>query len=311
VIEKMSEITDVVFDKTGTLTKSGEAGIGYEGSHPGKEHTNALYSLFAQSSHPLSRMLYRHLEHADKVPVTGFRELPGKGIAGVISGNAYQIGSATFTGFEDELNSTSRQTRVHWNYNGVHMGYFTIANIYRDGIRQVTEDLTRNFDLHLLSGDNDSERNNLKGYFKSDHHLHFNQTPSDKLEFIKALQSQQRKVAMLGDGLNDAGALKQSDCGIAISDNINNFSPACDGILDAGAFKSLPDYFRFSNNSMKIIHMSYLISFLYNCVGIWFAVQGNLSPLVAAIIMPLSTVTIILFTTLSTNLAAKINNLKI
>lgn len=311
VIEKMSGITDVVFDKTGTLTKSGEAGIGYEGEHPGKEHTNALYSLFAQSSHPLSRMLYKHLSHAHKVPVTGFRELPGKGITGVINGQAYHAGSASFTGFENDSKNTSRQTRVHWNYNGVHMGYFTIANVYRDGIENVTNDLSDNYELHLLSGDNDSERNNLTGYFKNAGRLHFNQTPAEKLEFIQSLQSQGKHVAMLGDGLNDAGALKQSDCGIAISDNVNNFSPACDGILDAGAFKSLPDYFRFSRNSMKIIYMSYLISFLYNCVGIWFAVQGNLSPLFAAVIMPLSTITIILFTTLSTNLAAKINNLKI
>jgi P-type Cu+ transporter len=139
VIEKMSGITDVVFDKTGTLTKSGEAGIGYEGVHPGKEHTNALYSLFAQSSHPLSRMLYKHLSHGEKIPVTGFRELPGKGITGVIDGQAYQVGSASFTGFENAQEVTSRQTRVHWNYNGVHMGYFTIANIYRDGIENVTQ----------------------------------------------------------------------------------------------------------------------------------------------------------------------------
>jgi len=98
--------------------------------------------------------------------------------------------------------------------------------------------------------------------------------------------------------------LIQSNVGIAVSDNINNFSPACDGILDASEFDRLPMFLRFAQSSMKIIYISYVISFLYNCVGIWFAVQGNLSPLFAAVIMPLSTVTIILFTTLTSNLVA-------
>ena len=108
----------------------------------------------------------------------------------------------------------------------------------------------------------------------------------------------------MGDGLNDAGALKESYTGIAVSDNVNNFSPACDAILDASAFKHLPNLLRFSKVSMSIIYFSYIISFLYNVIGIWFAVMGNLSPVIAAVIMPLSTVTIILFTTLSGNIAA-------
>src|SRR5690606_15858867 len=119
------------------------------------------------------------------------------------------------------------------------------------------------------------------------------------------LQKQGRTVMMVGDGLNDAGALMQSDIGVAISENVNVFSPACDAILDAGEFNKLDRFLRLSRKAMFVIKMSFALSLLYNVVGLSFAVTGNLLPIVAAIIMPLSTFTIISFVTLASNFYAR------
>jgi Cu+-exporting ATPase len=161
------------------------------------------------------------------------------------------------------------------------------------------------YQLHLLSGDQDHERNDLIGFFGEPGKMHFNQSPQNKLDFIKSLQLKKEKVMMIGDGLNDSGALKQSDLGIAITDNVNNFSPGSDAILDGKSFEKLPAFLRFSKDAVRIIHFSFLISLTYNLVGLSYAVTGNLSPLTAAILMPLSTVTIISFTSIATHLAAK------
>jgi Cu+-exporting ATPase len=240
-----------------------------------------------------------------KLEINQFLEMPGEGISGTINEIVYSVGSASLTNQIQTGGRTSpTQTHVHWSENGIHQGIFIITNIYREGIDEVCSTLSKKFNIHLLSGDNDAEKVYVKQFFGHDRNLHFNQSPSNKLNFIKNLQKQNRNVMMLGDGLNDAGALKQSDCGIAVSDNVNNFSPACDGILDASVFKCLPYFLNFSRSSMRIIYASYAISFLYNTVGISYAIQGNLSPLIAAVIMPLSTISIIVFTTLSTNISA-------
>lgn len=112
---------------------------------------------------------------------------------------------------------------------------------------------------------------------------------------------------MIGDGLNDAGALMQSDVGIVISEDTNNFSPACDAIVDAKKFEMLESVMKYSRTAMRIIIISYTISLLYNLVGIAFAVQGTMSPLVAAVLMPISSVTIISFSTLASYISGRMH----
>ena len=198
----------------------------------------------------------------------------------------------------------AQSTNVHLLIDELYLGYFAFEHHYREGMEKISA-LEPSLNLHLLSGDQDHERVELVKFFKDSTRLHFNQSPQDKLDFIQSLQDNGDKVMMIGDGLNDSGALKQSDLGVAITDNVNNFSPGIDAILDGRSFNKLPAFLRFSKDTVKIIHFSFLISLTYNLIGLSYAVTGNLSPLIAAILMPVSTVTIISFTSIATHLAAK------
>src|SRR5690606_27934035 len=104
--------------------------------------------------------------------------------------------------------------------------------------------------------------------FQPNTELRFNQSPIEKLQYIEQLQNQHKKVLMIGDGLNDAGAIKQSDVGIVVSEDINNFSPSCDAILDAKIFQKLPTFLKFSRISIRLIWAAFTISFLYNIIGL-------------------------------------------
>ena len=177
------------------------------------------------------------------------------------------------------------------------MGFYQIENSYRTGFEKTITTLKKSYRLHLLSGDNESEKTTLLNYFDADL-LHFNQQPIDKLNYIKSIKNRTSTIMMIGDGLNDAGALKQSDVGIVISEDVYNFTPACDGILDASMFTEIPKFIQLGKYSLSVLRVSYTISLLYNLVGLSFAVTNQLSPLIAAILMPLSSISVILIATL-------------
>ena len=262
-----------------------------------------IKNVLRGSNHPLSRRLYDFLPDAERVVVSDFEEITGKGIQATIKEAAIKIGSASFVGKQEE--NEVKQTSVNISIDGVYKGKFTFDNQYRDGLEQLFRKLNKTYKIKVLSGDNEGEKETLAGLLPKNTELIFNQKPEQKLAFIKTLQDKGGNVMMIGDGLNDAGALAQSNVGISISENVNVFSPACDGILDAGQFSKIGYFLNYSKNAMKTIMMSFGLSLLYNVVGLSFAVTGNLSPLVAAIIMPLSTITIVSFVTVMSNLYSR------
>ncbi|MGJ5641179.1 heavy metal translocating P-type ATPase [Formosa sp. S-31] len=303
VIEQLATINTIIFDKTGTITANQKSTATYDGIPLNNEEADLLKNTLRGSNHPLSRTLYNLLKSNDIYTLDSFEEHIGKGIYGKIKNRDIKIGSAGFVG-QTELKKTLN-TSVHISTNNIYKGKYTFYNSYRPGLSKLFNALKTAYDLVILSGDNEGEQENLKKLLPTKTKLLFNQKPEDKLEYIKYHQSEGAKVLMVGDGLNDSGALAQSNVGIAISENINIFSPACDGILDATVFEKLNSFIKASKSSIKVIKWSFLLSLIYNCVGLYFAVTGQLAPVVAAILMPLSSISIVVFTTVATNLIGR------
>ncbi|MGG8497820.1 heavy metal translocating P-type ATPase [Tenacibaculum sp. TC6] len=306
VIEQLATINSIIFDKTGTLTTNKENTITYEGTPLNTEQTIMLKGSLRSSNHPLSRMLYTSLKSEHNLTVDAYEEHVGKGIEASYQQTRVKIGSSSFVKNQSEV--TNLDTSVHISFNDVYAGKFIFKNAYRKEVNKVFSSLEKNYELAVVSGDNQGEKSFLQKHLPQATTLLFNQRPEDKLRYVEQLQQQDKKVMMVGDGLNDAGALAQSNVGIAISENINVFSPACDAILDASKFNQLAKYIAVSKTAIKIIKYCFILSLCYNVVGLYFAVTGQLTPVVAAILMPLSSISIVVFTTIATNiLGRKVN----
>jgi P-type Cu+ transporter len=304
VIEAMANTGHVVMDKTGTITNN-VSKVRFEGVELDENKLAFIYSVTRQSNHPLSRALSNHLSFCDAIPVYDYREIPGQGIQAVVAGHQIRIGSAIHCGVTHTEPSANDDTRVFVVLDGKTLGYFRFEKNFRAGVSGLLTSIKKRYKLSFISGDTDNDRQALISMTSRDTEMRFQQSPHDKLEYIKQLQQTGTKVAMVGDGLNDAGAIRQSDFGIAISDDVNNFSPACDAILEGSSFDKLDRLFALSISAQRIIRASFVLSLLYNVVGLSFAVQGNLSPVIAAILMPVSSISIIIFTNLLSHVSAR------
>ncbi|MCJ8163266.1 heavy metal translocating P-type ATPase metal-binding domain-containing protein [Pontibacter sp. E15-1] len=303
VVEALASIDTVVFDKTGTLTETSAAELGYTGKALTSAQEQGIKSVLRHSTHPLSQRIFQSLP-ADTTDVDDFQEYAGKGVSGKVNGSFIRAGSAAYLGIAPGHTSDSLKTSVYIAVDGVVLGYYTFYNVYRQGLKGILTELSDKR-IAVLSGDNDHERARLQKLLGAEAALNFSQSPVQKLEYIQQLQSHRHKVLMVGDGLNDAGALRQSDAGIALTNSITNFSPSCDAILDASAFDRLSKFLRFSKTSMRIILAAFAVSLVYNVIGLSLAVQGLFSPIASAILMPISSLSVIVFATLSVKIAAK------
>ena len=303
VIEKLAKINTILFDKTGTITNNQNTGIRYSGIPLNENDLILIKSSVRTSNHPLSRKIDDFMTDVESIAVDKVEEFPGEGIQTILKKSKVKIGSEKFVGRNS--NKSSFDTSIHVSVNGSYKGKFTVKNTYREGLVKLMNRLKSFYKISIISGDNDGEKNKLEALLPRDTELLFKQNPENKLAYVARLQEKNEVVAMIGDGLNDAGALLQSNVGIAVSEDTNVFSPACDAILDANQFQKIPVFFRLSKEAIRIIHYCFVLSFLYNIIGLYFAVTGQLEPVIAAILMPLSSISVVVFTTIFTNIKSK------
>lgn len=300
VIDRLATADTIVFDKTGTITHPDHEKMKFVGDPLSAFEIECVVNLASQSAHPLSRRIVSSLPaRKNNCAINDVSEVTGKGISAFINGQHYTLGSSAFAGVSPEK---QEGTEVWLAIDSVVRGRFTFPNKYREGFEGLARKLQKHFCMELLSGDNDSEREHLHPVFGGN--MFFRMSPQDKLEHIQELQRRGKKVIMIGDGLNDAGALMQAEAGIAVSDNLNSYFPACDAILDGSMMNRLDRLLSFTRVTRRVLVATFTISVLYNCAGIYFALMGELSPFVAAVLMPASTFTVIAMTTLLVRIAA-------
>lgn len=302
IIEKLIRTDFTVFDKTGTITQRKGGKVIFEGVPLSQQEWHKVFQLTQNSNHPVSQKINQYSkaflqDTSTLLDMFKWEEVIGKGVQAQFEDQFIKLGSALFIGLEQEETDKG----VYLQINGAIRGYFRLENKLRTGFEQVLAFFKTRGPVYLLSGDFNHTRQQLAPLFGNTSQLRYRQSPKDKLTFIRNHQEEGNTIMMLGDGLNDAGALQQSDLGIVVAENTNNFTPACDAILDAQQFAHLPQFIAFAQKSVRLVYMAYGFAVLYNIIGLSFAVQGTLSPIVAAILMPLSSISIVLFGMLGSN----------
>ena len=243
VIEDIATADCIVFDKTGTLTSNHNLEVQFVGTPLTPNQKILISALAGQSSHPYSKAIVSWAGLNRQTKILAFREYPGKGIEGLVSGDMVCLGSKSF--ITPSSNEENIGSVVYVSVEDEVLGKFIFRNSYRESVPGLLNTLTAKYPIAILSGDNNNELSYLQSILGKNSSILFNQLPEDKLTAIKNLQDTGKKVMMIGDGLNDAGALQQANIGVAISESNNNFTPASDAILSADQLPKLFQFIKF------------------------------------------------------------------
>lgn len=295
VIEAMGVITDIIFDKTGTLTDPTRYEIIETFPKLSIEMEQVLSEMTKGSTHPLSQALHRKFGSRNSMSLSAFEELKGDGIKAVFESSEFRLGNAKFCGI------SSSEGGVFFTRNGELLQHFQFKSTFRPGLKELVSSLS-DYRLHVLSGDAATDLDALKAIGFQEENIYFQLKPKDKFDFIERLKAGGAKVMMVGDGLNDTGALGSAHVGVAISEDMFRFTPSSDAILDASSLSKLKNFLQSVSYGKLVLRSCLGFSLFYNSIGLSFAISATLTPFVAAILMPVSSVSVVLLSTLMVRL---------
>jgi P-type Cu+ transporter len=292
-INQLRKCDTIVFDKTGTLTDNSHYII-EDSTNLNSSEKQKMGLICHQSIHPYSVALSNaYYTYSPNKTLKAFTDIAGKGLQGEVDGFLIRLGSAKFIGAESSEEAQNSGV-IHVEIDKIYRGYFELRHDIRAETKSVLEALkTQNYDLFLSSGDTELNEEIDRNWFNK---VFIKQQPEDKVTLIKSLKNEGKVVCMAGDGLNDAPALKEADIAISVADNTSSFFPACDVLIKAEQLGKLPTLLKFVNAAKWVIIISFVFSLIYNVVGLYFAITAQLSPLIAAILMPSSSMTMLVLT---------------
>lgn len=289
IIERIQQCNHIVFDKTGTLTEQDTKAVEYQGEALTLEQLDEVYAMTKHATHPYALAIHQWIKHAlhPQECIVNSIEYPGLGIA---SENGLKLGSAVFVGL-DEYKHTESSSYLAVNEHV--LGKFVFKSTLRAGLSDCISQLGKTHRLSVISGDTGRDLEIIRPFFPKTTDFQFEKSPLEKKQFVEELQRSGEKVWMIGDGLNDAGALNSAFVGLALSEDLVRFTPSSDAILKANHLQFLPAYIHYIRQGKLFLKISFAFSLMYNLTGVGFAVYGALTPFVATVLMPLSSVTVV------------------
>ena len=281
-LERLAETNQVVFDKTGTLTLPG---ITIDAGVLSQEDLSIAKALAQSSAHPLSKALAEALDDQEPALVTEITEVPGKGVSGLFKGQSVALGQGAWLG----MASARLALKIGANTTAI-----PVSEVLRGGSEALAPALKDlNLRPHVLSGDTVEKTKELAQRLNMPD-WQAGVTPEEKFQVIERLQAGENHVAMIGDGINDAAALTAAHSSVAPGSALDAARNAADVILLRPSLEDLPKLFRISRLAVHLSRQNFAIATLYNAIAIPIALAGFATPLLAALAMSLSSITVLL-----------------
>jgi Cu+-exporting ATPase len=285
----LARVDAIAFDKTGTLTMTSTgAAVVHQGLSP--DQWRLARRLATESVHPVSRAIAGAEETPAEGIVSSCRETAGQGIRGRVDGHDVAIGTSDYISRQIGQIVPAGDTTVV-AIDGLPCGRVWIGGVPRAGMTEAIGVLRLSHTIDLISGDHPAEAPRWRPVFGE--RMSFRQSPERKLAFVTAQRAAGRHVLMVGDGLNDAGAFAAADVGLAVCETSTCIVPACDALIDGNHLRELPSLLRYASRVMPVITACFVVSLAFNAIGLTLALTGALTPLAAAILMPVSSLTIV------------------
>ena len=293
IVEALTSIDTIVLDKTGTLTDPTSYQISIQRNDLQEQEFDVFVNMAQHSTHPLSRALAHAFPDTKTLALSEIEEVKGQGIRAVFEHKTYLLGSANFVGEKHLGKGSELFLKVDDRIT-----HLLFASSWRITAIQSILESHGPENCFVLSGDQSQDKAELLQLGFLDAHLFFELSPQQKADQIQALQKKGKQVLYIGDGLNDVGALGCAEIGIALSEDMFRFTPSSDAILEAQALKMLPQLLSIGRYAKRVLQICLAFSLSYNIFGLSIAISGQLTPLIAAILMPISSITIVLLSTL-------------